>query len=246
MSPAFFTKDATMPTWLYHKTNPQGVLYPDDADTTKLAAEGWVDTPAKLGELPEVSNRISITPAPAPVPTAGPGRTLASEPVAPAPWASKLFDQDGDLLEASIDQRITIIDDMGRAETITELEALGITSLDDHPVSDVHTSRLRAELAVNCHIEDVSVSRGGEEQTAGDVASGAAELSSELAMEDDEKPFENFAGTGEGEAAADDADDGPVTKAELRAILDSRDIKWGSRASLAELQALVDESNPEN
>lgn len=220
--------------WLYHKTNPQGTLYPNLTDVlaASLAAEGWVDTPAKLGPLPPSNVKVVSTTQNEPtLPTAGPGRVLATEPIPAPAWASKLFDQDGDLIEQSIDQRITIIDDMDRAEAIRQLDALGVTEIDEHPVSDLHTSRLRAEIAVRCHIEGVSVSRGGNEETASAVAEGA-ELTSEPA---EDATDEEVAAT-----------EGTATRAELRAILDDRQIKWGSRASLGELQAQVDQSNPEN
>ena len=203
-----------MRTWLYHPNRPEGQLFENYNNETsaRLAAEGWVPSPADLPAKALTPSLLGdATPAPRaapaePVSSSGRVMAAATAPVsAPTPAdlrAAKLFDQDGDPVHVSLSDEdvLTILTDMSREELI---DITGYTGGGNAPTLDSDQLRMKALGELRPHKLPDPVTTDGVDPE----------------IVETQKPDDPSS-----EPAASD-----MTAAEMRAELDARGIPYKTR-----------------
>ena len=166
----FSQEETAVPkTFLFHKTNPQGQAFELDGELAKrLEAEGWVDSPDKLGEHasadPEVRHDVETQsgkaiPRHTPVNlTTGSGSELGKQPINTGPVSilasdeakerfGKLWDPDGVPLYGALspEELGRVVDAMSVDEIKQAIEFAGLGTNELGP--EQWTAMLRARLA---------------------------------------------------------------------------------------------------
>jgi len=213
-----------MRTWLYHPNRPEGQLYEhlDGPLSARLAAEGWVSSPADLpAKALTPSLQGEATPAPRaapaePVSSSGRVMTAATAPVsAPTPAdlrAAKLFDKDGDPVHADLSDEdvLTILTDMSREELI---DITGYTGGGNDPTLDSDQLRMKALGELRPHMMPDPVTTDGVDP-------------------------ENV-GTQKPDASSSDPAASEMTAAEMRTELDARGVPYKTRDGKEALAKLL-------
>jgi hypothetical protein len=216
-----------MRTWLYHPNRPEGQLFENYNNETsaRLAAEGWVASPA---DLPAKASTPSLlgdaTPAPraAPAePVSSSGRVMTATTALVSTFtpadrrAAKLFDKDGDPMHADLSDEdvLTILTDMSREELIELLAHMNgaDTSKDSDQLRYKALGELRPHMMPE-HIEDVVTADGVDPEIV-----------------ETQKP----------DAPSSEPDASDMTAAEMRAELDARGVPYKTRDGKEALAKLL-------
>lgn len=248
-------------TFLFHKTNPQGQAFElDDEMAQRLEAEGWVDSPDKLGDHaprdPDVRHDVEVQsgkaiPRNTPVNlTTGSGSEIGKTPIFNSGPVSilasdeakerfgKLWDPDGVPLYGALknEELGRIVDAMSVDEIKQAIEFAGLGTNDLGP--EQWTSMLRGRLAEALR---PNIIRGGGETPLNDNPSHVDEAVARAKAQpgetipptvSDSRPDlpGNQGGDGSG-AGTVEADDMVETYGTLKPVREAEDTENGSNAS---------------